>query len=310
MMRVTTTSQYKTQVDLFSRQYEEAWRLQASISSGKKLQNDSDAPEIASNIHPLKAMISQLATYHTNITYALNRTSMSDALMGSAVDLIKEAQGLIERGQTDTLNDYDRASIANSLSFINSSLLNIANSQDENQEYYFSGDFVNSPPFIEDSGSYLYNGSYIPTAISLADNYAVLYSDVGESVFGNIATANGSITVFDVINNAVAALNTPASDNTGRAALHSSLETSIGQMNTSLTNITNYWSEIGSRADIIQRQQDLNENMDLNDKMRLGSFQDTDLAKAIAELNQKNTILELTLGSYNKIQDALSRLLR
>ena len=70
-----------------------------------------------------------------------------------------------------------------------------ANTQDGSGNYIYSGYNTGSPAYIQQNGTYLYQGTTDTTSISIGPNVETLYNESGYNVFGNILTGNGNFTI-------------------------------------------------------------------------------------------------------------------
>lgn len=201
-MRLPTISQFKTQVDQMSKQYERVATLQLQVATGKKIQQSSDDPTIASHVKSVEDYIDKLKSYEINTTLAKNRLTTSSSILQESVDLTTKAKGLMVRAQNGTMSDEDRANIARELSDVLGKMANLANTQDGNGEYIFNGFQANKPAYAQTNGVYQYQGSYDGNYISISDQRQVQYSDSGFSIFGNIKSGTGVFSVSaDSVNN-------------------------------------------------------------------------------------------------------------
>ena len=92
--------------------------------------------------------------------------------------------------------------LAEEIKSIQQEILNIANTQDTNGEYIFSGYNSNIPAFSKISGQYQYHGSTEGNQIEIGEGVKVLHNESGQRVFGNIKNGNGAYSISsDVLNN-------------------------------------------------------------------------------------------------------------
>lgn len=218
-MRVPTIIQFDNQLSSITKQSEEINKLQAQLSTGKKLNHSSDDPVLARNIRSTEDYLQRLSTYTNNTTLAQNRAKIvEDGIQGSlgVVDRIKV---LIHAAQSDTVNNTDRANIVKELQGLMNSLSGFANTKDSQGNYVFSGTSTDTTPFSKVNGVYQYMGSHEVTTIDVSTTVNLLYTDSGQRVFGDIRKGNGYFTIEQ-----------GSTPNTGTA------ETSVGLINSQ----TNY----------------------------------------------------------------------
>ncbi len=213
-MRLPTISQFKTQVAQISGQYSRASTLQMQISTGKKIQQSSDDPRLASQIQSVQDYLDRLNGYENNTILAQNRLAMSGSVLQQVNNLSIKAQELLVQAQNGTLNNSDRSAIALELSGILDSMVALANSQDGNGEYLFNG-VAGGPAYVKNGNEFEYQGTYEGNVIAIGEKTQVPYNQSGFSVFGDIQSGTGLFSVAGNSNNAgtgllasVTALNT------------------------------------------------------------------------------------------------------
>ena len=166
-----------------------------SISTQKKIQNSSDDPVLASQIKSMSSYIENLKSYDTNGVLAQNRAELYASTMQDAVNIMAKINELTQQAKTDTLNNGDRVNLANELDSYLIRMTNLANVQDGNGNYIYSGLNTDAPSFVMENGSYVYQGSFDTTSVNIAPNVTTVYNESGYSVFGEIPTGNGTFTI-------------------------------------------------------------------------------------------------------------------
>ena len=194
-MRIPTFTQFQRQTEMIATQFDQMSRLQAQASSGKKLINNSDDPVLAGQITSTEDFIEKLNGFSHNAILAQNRGNDMDTALKNAIAKVSDIQRIIQNSRNGTLKDEDRANLAKQLRGGINSLLTLANSQNAQGKYIFSGSNTSLPPFVQNGSNYQYQGSYDPTMIDIGPNFSTIYCDSGNNVFGNIPTGNGTYTV-------------------------------------------------------------------------------------------------------------------
>lgn len=201
-LRLPTISQFKSQMDTMSRQYDTVSKLQIQVSTGKKIQQSSDDPLLASRIQSVDDYMERLDSYDINTSLAKNRLELSSNAIEKSSNLCSKASQLILQAQSGTMNDDDREAIALQLTGILHSLMAAANTKDTDGEYIFSGFQTDTQAYLETGGTFQYQGSFDGYSIAISDQTQLLYGQSGFDVFGNIKSGNGSFSVAsDTVNN-------------------------------------------------------------------------------------------------------------
>lgn len=193
MMRIPTFSEFQRQVQKFSREYDEMARYQEQIESGNKLINDSDDPVLAAQIRGSQNFIGQMTTYDHNGILSQGRNALFETVISNAISAVSDLKTQVQAANNGTVTDW--SSFANRIQGDLTTLLNVANTQDANQEYLFSGSNTTTPAYMKTSSGYQYQGSMNPTTIDIGLNVTTTFYESGYNVFGNIPTGNGSFSV-------------------------------------------------------------------------------------------------------------------
>lgn len=201
-MRLPTVSQFRDEMGVMSKQLDQIQVLQAQVSTGKKLQYASDNPLLAEKISGINDFIQTVKAYQLNGTLAENRTSVMSSAVQKSINTLDRVQELIKNSDNDTLNNNDRTTLALELKNCLDNFLQIANSQDNNGDYIFSGINSHTPSYAKVNQLFKYQGSSDITNIAISSQNTVPYNESGYSVFGDIKTGNGLFTVSaDQVNN-------------------------------------------------------------------------------------------------------------
>ena len=194
-MRIPTVTQFQTQIQLMNAQMLQIQTLQAQAETGSKIQNSSDDPVLASQIKAVDDYISSLGNYTINGTLAQNRYSLFSSSLETGIDVMDNVRELTQAAQNDTLNNSDRVNLANELQSDLERMLAIANTQDGNGNYIFSGYNSNVPAFVQQGGMYQYQGGSEATSVYISPTITTTYNESGNDVFGKICLGNGEFTV-------------------------------------------------------------------------------------------------------------------
>lgn len=220
-MRLPTVNQFRAQMSSLTSQFDEINKLQIQSTSGKKIQRSSENPLLADKIKAVSDSMQTTRAYDLNNTLAMSRVSLLGTTVQQSVNLVGQIKDLILSAQNDTLNNENRASIAQEMRGYAETLLGLANTRDNDGEYIFSGMNTNVPSYAKEAGVYHYQGGAFATRIALDNNNSVPFNDSGFRVFGDIKTGNGHFTVSsDVVNNTGTGVASPVSQQNISAMIH------------------------------------------------------------------------------------------
>lgn len=185
-----------------SKQLEQVKLLQTQVSTGQKIQLASEDPALANRIIDVHSHIQRLKGFEQNSILAENRTKIVAEGIQDSVNLTNQIQEVLIHAQNDTLSNSDRSNLAEELKGYLQNIMDIANTQDSDGNYIFSGMNVGIPAFIQEGSQYVYQGSQDGTQIPIGEHINVIYNESGYQLFDSIKLGNGTFTVSaDSVNN-------------------------------------------------------------------------------------------------------------
>ena len=186
-MRISTQQQFLSSIDNMQRSQSKIADLQEQISTGKRLRNPSDDPVGAAQLVKLERELSQYNKYDDNINVTKRRLEQEDSILDSiniATDRMRE---LTISAGSDTINDADRATIAQELDQLVEYVAGLMNTQDAQGEYLFAGNKGGEAPYVKQGdGSYEYVGDDGQRLIQVGSDLFVPSNDSGEALFESI----------------------------------------------------------------------------------------------------------------------------
>ena len=108
--------------------------------------------------------------------------------------------------------------------------------------------------------------------------------------------------MFAVIDDAIAALETPSSDSAQRAQFHNSINRALEGIDNAQDNVLTARTSIGVRLNTIDSQSSTNEEQLLQLREMQSTVKDLDVASAISELNLQQVALQAAQQSYLRVQ--------
>jgi len=291
-MRISTAYTQLTSVNSLLDQQAKLNKTQMQMSSHKKNLTPADDPLAAAKVVDLNQTIKQTEQYQSNINSARQRLGLADGVLQSAVDLMHKVKDLGIQGLNGSNSPSDRIAIATEMRALNEQLAGLANTQNANGEYIFSGFNSNQPSFAETapgSGLYSYGGSASgPRVLQISADRQMADGDLGTSVFGT----PGVDSTLEAIDRFATAMK----NNTPNAA-------SLDDLKTALDKIITTQSSVGVRLNTLDRQEE--NHLDYAAEMTkvLSDTEDLDYASAISKFNLQNTSLQAAQQSFAKVQN-------
>jgi len=169
-------------------------KLQNQMALGLRVTTPADDPIAFVHIQELQRSQSESEQFAKNSTLAKNRLSLEEqAFVDTSNVMTRVRELVVQAGNTGTLSDADRASIATELAQRLDELQAIANRQDGNGEYLFSGYSTRTQPFSGGSGTPIsYVADQGARQLQISTTQRIADSHNGHQVFVNIPEGNGT----------------------------------------------------------------------------------------------------------------------
>lgn len=206
-MRVSTSGMFQAGQSAMLRLQQAIDFTQRQISSGRRILTPSDDPIAASRALELRESIGRLDQFERNSTIATNRLGQEESALNSVNNVLQRVRELALQGNNATQSNESRQQIAVEIRELRDQLVQIANQQDGDGSYLFSGNREDTQPVVRAGSSYSYNGDQGQRFIQIGEGRQVADGDSGAAIFFNIRNGNGTFAA------------TPATANTGTGVL-------------------------------------------------------------------------------------------
>jgi len=164
---------------------------QRQISSGQRLLSPSDDPIASARTLELEETVTRLGQFSRNGEMAKNRLTFEEAALGSINNVLQRVRELALQANNASQSNESRSLIAIEMREQLDSLLQLANSEDGNGRYLFSGNMDDTKPVGRTGSTYTYNGDQGQRLIQIADNRQIADGDPGDRIFFNVKSGNG-----------------------------------------------------------------------------------------------------------------------
>ncbi|WP_432743894.1 flagellar hook-associated protein FlgL [Methylobacter sp. G7] len=207
-MRISTAWAQQLSVNAMGKQQTELAKIQQQISSGLKVSTPAEDPAAAVRVLDLDKTIAKTEQHQSNISTARGRLNLEESALETANNIMFRAKDLtIQAISSATLNDSDRLSIKFEVDQLIEQLAGVANTQNANGEFIFSGDLSTVPAFTKQAatGEYVYQGGTQQRVLQIGSSRQVADSDLGATVFDNITSSspaadeNGKRSIFSTL---------------------------------------------------------------------------------------------------------------
>lgn len=207
-MRISTPQMYQTGLSAMQRAQSKFNETSLQMSTGRRFLTPSDDPSGSAQSIQLDAAIKKTEQYQRNNDLAKPRLEQEEAQIEATQNALQRVRELVVAGNNDTYIKQNRTIIASEIRKLREDIIGIANLQDANDEYLFSGTRSQTAPFVTGSdGKVSYvgaTGAGSVREVSITNTQNIAIGDTGATVFMEIPERSG------LLNEAV-----PKSTNTG-----------------------------------------------------------------------------------------------
>jgi len=292
-MRLSTSQIFQQAVTSMLNKQAELAKTQQQLATGQKLLAPSDDPAAATRILDLNQVIETTDQFQRNADFADTRLSLEETVLTDVGDILQRMRELSVRANNDTLSAGDRLAIAAEVRTNIDGLMQMANSQDANGEYLFSGFKTDTVPFSHDgSGNFTYAGDQGQRNLQIGPKRQVAVGDSGVDVFMKVSDGGGGVgSMFDALYDFMVDLeaNNPST-------------TTLTRLDSAIDSVLNTRATIGARMNVTESQRSANDSFSLVLQENRSSLQDLDYAEAVSRFEQQILALQASQQSFVKIQ--------
>lgn len=290
-MRISTSWQYQVGVSQMQDQQSKLTDTQVKMASGKKYLTPSENPQAAASLIDFNQRTKVYQQYQDNIGTVKQRLGQENSSINASLNIVMQIRDLTVQGLNAINQGTNRAQIADQIAQLNAQLLTVANTQNPNGEYIFSGYASDKPAF---DSSYAYKGDE-QRSLAIGPERTMADGDKGDQVFGEYdatATVGNIKNVFQ----AVAKLTTDLRANTPQSASLADLDRALDRLSTTQVSV-------GSRLNTLDVQENLNEDYIVDYKSIISQIGDLDYAEAASNFNLQQVALQAAQQAFSKVQN-------
>jgi len=307
-MRISTAMMYQQNMRGVTNSQSEWLRYGEQMSTGKRVTKPSDDPIAASQAVVLSQAQAQNSQYALARTFATQKVSLEENVLGQVTTAIQSAQEKIVYAGNGTLSDDDRASLATDLEGIRNQILNLANSTDGNGRYIFAGYKTESAPFSGGANSIAYTGGNQEVTQQVDAARSMTIGHTGTQVFNSITSnavpepdgTDSETNIFNMLDSAISALKTPAADlsDVEKGAID---KTNRGLKN-SLNNVLTVRAELGTQLSELDKLDELGSDRALGQSQQMSDLVDVDWNSAISSYVMQQAALQASYKAFSDMQ--------
>ena len=297
-MKISTSLYFDQSVQQMSTVQGDLAATQEQLSTGKKIVKPSDSPDQASMVTRFNTELARQTNYQSTLTQVETRLKSEETSMTSASDVLSTIKTLALQAANGTLATADRQAIALQLGSLRDQLLSLANTQDSNGNYLFSGTRVGQPAFGKDaSGQTVYQGDQGRMQVPVGDNRRMNLNMVGSDAFTSVVRDDGkggktAVGFFQSLDDLVNSVKNNDPTNMQRG---------ISEVDSLSQGVNLATAQIGSDLHVVDMQNSVLDSLVLNLKTVKSNVEDVDYTTAVTKMNKDQLALEAAQSSFAKI---------
>jgi len=299
-MRITTASSYDTQIANLQRRQQSLTEAQVQLTSGKRVLKPSDDPAAAAAAERALAALTRSEGQERALNSARTSMQLTESALNEAGSILQQARELIVAGGNGSYTDKERLTVAENLRGLRNDLLAVSNRGDGSGRYLFGGQGSDGQPMLDAPGGVAYDG--INGGMQAATGEAMPLSLDGRAVWlqaPDPANPGATLSVFNVLDQAIAELSTP-----GRASIDiaNTISAGLSGIDASKSNLTSWQSAAGealNRADSIGFRLS---QAKIDAQTQRSDAEDLDMIEALSSFQAKQTGYDAALKTYSMVQ--------
>jgi len=191
-MRVSTAQFYRQSALQMSSKSSDVNEQMAYLSSGKRVLTAKDDAVQFGTLAGYKESLVNIEKYQRNITQAVSHNSLQEIVFADAENILNNIRDVMLQANNGAMSDEDLQTLAKQTRNSFEQLLALANSQNANGAYIFSGYQTEQQPFSQQSdGSVNYSGDTGVRELQVAKNIKIATNQTGDAAFMTVTNAIG-----------------------------------------------------------------------------------------------------------------------
>jgi flagellar hook-associated protein 3 FlgL len=273
--------------------YQNMERYNSKIASGRTIQKPSDDPIGTVQAMNIRSSLTQMEQFKQNAQDGLTWMEVTEGALSNLTSVIQRVRELTVQGSNGTNGVNDLRAIASEVGELKDHLGVIANTM-VGDRFVFAGTDTHTAPF--QNGTFV-NTNENPLNWNVGQGMDIKVNMNGTSVFKMEYDGLDIFETLDAIANELQNGNNP--------------ERFLKHLDAQLDNVLTQRSILGANVNQLELSVNRLDNMYLSTEKFLSETEDADLAKAITDLTNQETIMRATLSSGSRIfQQSLVDFLR
>jgi len=297
-MKISTNLFFSNASGQISNVQGELAKTQEQLSTGQQIVKPSDSPDKASLVTRLQSELARQNSYQDTLKSVNTRLQSQETALKNTSDVLTRMKELAVQAANDTLSAADRQTIYQELTSLRDQVLSLANSQDSNGNYLFSGSRVGQPAFGTDaSGQIVYQGDQSRMRVAVGDSRRMNLNMPGTDAYTKVVRDDGKggkvgVGFFQAIDDLASAV---------KNSDHTNMQRGIAEINTLQQGVSDATAQVGDDMNVVDMQNSVLDEIVLRLKTTQSDVQDLDYTSAVTKMSRDQLALEAAQSSFAKI---------
>ncbi len=297
-MKISTTLYFDRSTNMLGNLQANLTKTQEQLSTGLQIVKPSDEPDKAALVTRLESENARQVSYQENLKSVNIRLTAEETALKNTSDVLYRIKELSVQAANDTLGPLDRQSVALEMATLRDQILSLANSQDANGNYLFSGSKATQPAFsVDATGRVIYKGDHARMKVNVGDSRRMNLNMPGSDAFVRVVRDDGKgnrvgVDFFQALDDMITAV---------KSSDRSAIQRGVSEIDTLQTGVSEGLAQVGADLTVVDMQNNVLDQMVLRLKTTRSDVEDLDYTEAITRMNKDQLALEAAQSSFAKI---------
>ncbi len=297
-MKISTTLYFDRSTKMLGDVQANLSKTQEQLSTGKQIVKPSDEPDKAALVTRLESEIARQTGYQDALKSVNIRLTAEETALKNTTDVMFRIKELAMQAANDTLGTQDRQAVALEMNALRDQILSLANSQDSNGNYLFSGSRAGEPAFSKDAaGRVMYQGDHARMKVNVGDNRRMNLNLPGSDAFVRVVREDDKgnrvgVDFFQSLADLTDAV---------KSGDRTNMQRGLKEIDTLQNGVSEGLAQVGADLTVVDMQNSVLDQIMLRLKTTRSDVEDLDYTEAITRMNKDQLALEAAQSSFAKI---------
>ncbi len=299
-MRIATATSYDASLAQLQKRQQVLTTTQEQMTSGLRVLRVGDDPVAAAAAERARAALARGEAEQRALAASKHAMQLTEAALGDAGDLLQSAREQLLAAGNATYGDSQRATLADALRGLRNDLLAVANRSDATGRRLFGGQGGAGQPLLDTPSGVAYAATTGQQAAATAEPTALSFDGLAAFLQApDPATPGATISVFDVLDDAIGELETPGRSSTDVAA---TVAGGLAGVDAALSHVLGWRAVAGQALERIDGIGERLEQAQIDHEIARSDAEDLDLVGALSDFQSQQSGYDAALKTYAMIQ--------